>query len=148
MPVKAGDTVRVHYRGTLDDGTLFDSSEGRDPLEFRVGDGHVIPGFENAVFDMEIGQRKTVTIEADEAYGPVHGELSHTVSREDFASDPYVGGMVNLISPDGVELVGRITAVEGDEITLDFNHPLAGERLTFEVELVDVEPGPSPIVGA
>lgn len=148
MPVKSGDTVRVHYRGTLDDGTLFDSSEGRDPLEFSVGAGQVIPGFEEAVTGMEIGQNKTVTIDASDAYGPVHEELSHTVSREDFASDPYVGGMVNLISPDGVELVGRITAIDGDLITLDFNHPLAGERLTFEIELVDVESGPSPIVGA
>lgn len=148
MPVKSGDTVRVHYSGTLDDGTLFDSSQGRDPLEFKVGDGQVIPGFENAVIGMEIGDRKTVTISPEDAYGSVHEQLSHTVSRADFASDPYVGGMVNLISPEGVELVGRITSVEGDEIVLDFNHPLAGERLTFEIEVAGIEAAESPIVGA
>jgi len=148
MPVKRGDTVRVHYSGTLDDGTLFDSSEGRDPLEFSVGGGQVISGFENAVEGLEIGERITVTIEPADAYGERHGELSHTVGRDDFASDPYVGGLVNLVSPEGVELVGRIVAIEGDEVELDFNHPLAGERLTFEIELVDVDPGPSPIIGA
>lgn len=148
MPVKSGDTVRVQYRGNLDDGTLFDSSEGRDPLEFRVGAGQVIPGFENAVLDMEVGQRKTVTIDPDDAYGPVHEQLTHQVSREDFATEPYMGGMVNLVSPEGVELVGRIVEVEGDAITLDFNHPLAGQRLTFEIEVVGVDPAPSPIVGA
>jgi FKBP-type peptidyl-prolyl cis-trans isomerase SlpA len=97
---------------------------------------------------MEIGDRKSVTIAPEDAYGSIHEQLSHTVSRADFASDPYVGGMVNLISPDGVELVGRITAVEDDEITLDFNHPLAGERLTFEIEVVAIDAGESPIVGA
>lgn len=148
MSVKHGDTVRVHYHGTLDDGTLFDSSEGREPLEFGVGSGQVIPGFEAAVEGLEVGQRVTVTIEPADAYGERHEELAHTVSREDFASDPYVGGLVNLISPEGVELVGRIVSVEGDEVTLDFNHPLAGQRLTFEIELVDVDQGPSPIVGA
>lgn len=148
MPVKSGDTVRVQYRGTLDDGTLFDSSEGRDPLEFQVGAGQVIPGFENAVLNMEVGDSTTVSIEPDDAYGPVHEELTHQVTREDFATDPFVGGMVNLISPDGVELVGRIVDIDGDAIVLDFNHPLAGQRLTFDIEVVGIEPAESPIVGA
>lgn len=148
MPVKRGDTVKVHYHGSLDDGTLFDSSEGRDPLSFTVGAGQVIPGFEAAVEGLEIGERVTVRIEPDDAYGPRHEELTHTVSRSEFAQDPYVGGMVNLVSDEGVELTGRIVSVEGDDVALDFNHPLAGERLTFEIEVMDIDPGASPIVGA
>jgi peptidylprolyl isomerase len=138
MPVKSGDAVRVHYRGTLADGTQFDSSEGRDPLEFAVGSGQVIPGFENAVIGLEPGDKVTVTIAPEDAYGPRQEQLSHAVSMSDFATEPYVGAMVNLVSPDGDEIPGRIVAIEGDDVTLDFNHPLAGETLTFEIELVEV----------
>jgi len=140
MPVKIGDTVRVHYTGTLADGTLFDKSEGRDPLAFTVGGGQVIPGFDRSVIGLEIGETATVTIEPDDAYGQRHEELAHTVSREDFATDPYVGGEVNLVSPEGDEMPGRIVAIDGDDVMLDFNHPLAGETLVFEVTLVDVDP--------
>jgi len=141
MPVKSGDTVRVNYRGTLADGTLFDSSEGRDPIAFTVGLGQVIPGFENAVLGMEVGEKVTVTIDAEHAYGPLREELTHVVSISDFATEPYVGGAVNLVSPDGDELPARITKIDGDAVTLDFNHPLAGEALTFDIELVDVDAG-------
>jgi peptidylprolyl isomerase len=141
MPVKVGDTVRVHYRGTLADGTQFDSSEGRDPLSFTIGLGHVIPGFENALLGLQAGDTVTVTIEPDQAYGARHEELAHVVSLSDFASEPYVGGLVNLSSPSGDELTGRIVSIEGDAVALDFNHPLAGETLTFDIELVDVDGG-------
>jgi peptidylprolyl isomerase len=141
MPVKSGDTVRVHYRGTLADGTQFDCSEGREPLAFTVGLGQVIPGFEAALVGLEVGDKITVTIAPEDAYGPRHEELRHTVSKDDFATEPYLDGLVNLVSPDGDELVGRIVEIEGDKVTLDFNHPLAGEALTFELELVDVDPG-------
>jgi peptidylprolyl isomerase len=140
MAVGSGDTVRVHYRGTLQDGTPFDSSEGREPLTFVVGAGQVIPGFEGAVIGLEPGATVTVTIQPEDAYGPHLAELAHTVSAEDFASEPYVGGIVNLVSPDGDELPGRIVSIEGDAVALDFNHPLAGETLVFEMELVGVEP--------
>lgn len=136
MPVKDGETVRVHYRGTLTDGTEFDSSAGRDPLTFTLGGGQIIPGFERAVRDLEPGGKVTVTIRPEDAYGPRSDELTQVVSTEDFATEPYVGGMVNLVSPDGQELPGRIVSVEGDKVTLDFNHPLAGEALTFEIELL------------
>jgi peptidylprolyl isomerase len=142
MPVKTGDTVRVHYRGSLPDGSLFDSSDGRDPLAFTVGLGQVIPGFEQAVIGLEPGETVTVTIEPESAYGPHHTELRHTVTAADFASTPYVGGEVNLVSPEGDELPGRIVSIEGDDITLDFNHPLAGETLVFEITLVDVGEAP------
>ncbi len=142
MPVKTGDTVRVHYNGRLTDGAVFDSSEGREPLTFVVGMGQVIPGFERAIMGLEPGDSTTVTIEPEDAYGPHFDELRHAVSLEDFATDPYVGGEVNLTAPDGDEMRGRIVAVEGDKVTLDFNHPLAGQELVFEVTLVGVEPAP------
>ncbi|HEY5432825.1 MAG TPA: peptidylprolyl isomerase [Coriobacteriia bacterium] len=142
MPVKTGDTVRVHYRGTLTDGTLFDQSEGRDPLAFTVGLGQVIPGFERAVIGLEPGETVTVTIEPVDAYGPHHAELRHAVTLADFASTPYVGGEVNLVSPEGDEMPGRIVSIGGDDVTIDFNHPLAGETLVFEITLVEFDAGP------
>jgi len=142
MPVKTGDTVRVHYRGTLTDGTLFDQSEGRDPLAFTVGLGQVIPGFERAVIGLEPGETVTVTIEPVDAYGPHHAELRHAVTLADFASTPYVGGEVNLVSPEGDEMPGRIVSIGGDDVTIDFNHPLAGETLVFEITLVEFDAVP------
>jgi peptidylprolyl isomerase len=138
MQAKTGDTVRVHYSGTLQDGTPFDSSEGRDPLEFKIGACQVIPGFESAVTGLEPGGTASVTIAPEDAYGPKHEELVHIVSLGDFASEPYVGGTVNLVSPDGDEMPGRIVAIDGDAVTLDFNHPLAGETLVFRIELVSI----------
>lgn len=142
MPVKTGDTVRVHYRGTLTDGTLFDQSEGRDPLAFTAGLGQVIPGFERAVIGLEPGETVTVTIEPVDAYGPHHAELRHAVTLADFASTPYIGGEVNLVSPEGDEMPGRIVSIGGDDVTIDFNHPLAGETLVFEITLVEFDAGP------
>jgi len=140
MAVKNGDTVHVHYKGTLVDGTVFDASEGRDPLTFTVGAGQVIPGFEAAVLCLEPGDTVTVTIDPENAYGPHIPQLVHTVSFGDFSSEPMVGGIVNLTSPEGEVLPGRIMGIEGDAVHLDFNHPLAGETLVFEVELVSVDP--------
>ncbi|HEY5506139.1 MAG TPA: peptidylprolyl isomerase [Coriobacteriia bacterium] len=140
MAVNSGDTVRVHYKGTLADGTIFDSSEGREPLAFTVGAGQVIPGFEEAVLALEPGDTAVVTIDPENAYGPRIEALAHTVSVSDFGETPYVGGIVTLTSPEGDELQGHITAVEGDAVSIDFNHPLAGETLIFEIELVDSEP--------
>lgn len=142
MPVKIGDTVRVHYTGKLADGTQFDTSEGRDPLAFTVGGGQVIPGFERAVIGLAAGDTITVNIEHEDAYGPRQEQLSHTVSRDDFATEPFVGGEVNLVSPEGDEIPGRIVAIEGDEVILDFNHPLAGKKLAFEITLVEFDPAP------
>jgi peptidylprolyl isomerase len=139
MQVKAGDAVRVHYRGTLLGGAQFDSSEGRDPLAFTVGAGQVIPGFEAAVIGLEPGGTASVTIAPADAYGLQHDQLVQVVSLEDFATEPCVGGMVTLVSPEGDEMPGRIVAIEGDAVTLDFNHPLAGQALVFEIELVAIE---------
>jgi peptidylprolyl isomerase len=142
MAVKNGDIARVHYKGTLRDGTMFDTSVDREPMEFTVGAGQVIPGFESAILGLEPNGTVTVTIEPEDAYGPHIPELSQAVSVEDFGAEPYVGGIVNLVSPEGDELPGRIVAIDGDSVTLDFNHPLAGEALVFEIELVGIGPVP------
>jgi peptidylprolyl isomerase len=138
MAVKNGDIVQVHYRGMLANGSCFDSSEGREPLSFTVGAGQVIPGFEAAVLGLELSESATVTITAEDAYGPHMDELAQTVKIEDFASEPYVGGVVTLVSEDGDELPGRIVSIDGDDVLLDFNHPLAGEELTFQIQLVGI----------
>jgi len=140
MPAQCGDLVRVHYRGTLTDGTEFDSSEGRSPLEFTLGEGSVIEGFDAGVIGLEVGDKTTVTIAPEQAYGPKNDALIQRVQGDMFAEEPYVGGHVDLVAPDGGRLPGVITAVEGEEVVLDFNHPLAGETLVFDIELVEIVP--------
>jgi peptidylprolyl isomerase len=141
MPAKPGDTVRVHYRGTLDDGSEFDSSAGRDPLEFTIGSGQVIPGFDAAVDGLSVGDSVKVTIPAADAYGVHHAEALQQVPREMFDDEPQEGWMVELASPDGQRLAALIADVGDEMVTLDFNHPMAGKDLTFEIELVDVVEG-------
>jgi peptidylprolyl isomerase len=142
MAPKSGDTVRVHYRGTLADGTEFDSSAGRDPLEFEVGSGQVIPGFDAAVTGLEPGESVTVTIPAAEAYGESQEEGIQSFPRDAFPTDvePEVGWAVELSAPDGQRVPATIVEITAENIVLDFNHPLAGQDLTFEIELVEVVP--------
>jgi len=137
---KAGDTVHVHYTGRLNDGTVFDSSDGRDPLKFTLGSGQVIPGFDNAVINMSIGEKKTVEIPVDEAYGPSQDDLVMPVPRNQFPPDiiPEVGQQLQVGSPTGEMLVVTVTDVKEDIVTLDANPPLAGEDLTFDLELVAI----------
>lgn len=141
MKPLSGDTVRVHYSGTLSDGSLFDSSEGREPLEFAVGEGMVIPGFDDAVADLEVGGKTTVTIPADQAYGDRQDELVSDVPLEFFGDEkPEVGWMLQLQSPDGQILPATVVAMTEEGATLDLNHPLAGQDLTFTIELVEIIP--------
>jgi FKBP-type peptidyl-prolyl cis-trans isomerase 2 len=130
-----GDTVSVHYRGTLDDGVEFDSSEGREPLTFVVGRGQVIEGFDNAVRGLEVGERTTVRMEPEQAYGPHDPERMFEV--------PAVGAPQGLSAGDQVQLSGGevavVTAVTDETIQIDANHPLAGQALNFEIELVAVD---------
>jgi len=137
---KSGDTVRIHYTGTLDDGTQFDSSTGRDPLEFALGGGQVIPGFDSAVDGMSVGDSKTVTIAPDEAYGQRHEQLVQQVPRSALPEDiePTAGMQLQSQSPDGQVMNLVVIQVEDESITLDANHPLSGQALTFAIELVEI----------
>ena len=137
---KSGDTVRIHYTGTLGDGTQFDTSAGRDPLEFALGGGQVIPGFDAAVTGMSTGDQKTVTIEPDDAYGQRHEQLVQQVPRNTLPDniDPAVGMQLQSQSPDGQIMNLVIVEVEEESITLDANHPLSGHALTFDIELVEI----------
>jgi peptidylprolyl isomerase len=136
-----GDTVHVHYRGTLDDGTEFDSSEGGDPIIFTLGAGQVIPGFEEAITGMTAGDKKTQRIEAQNAYGDRRDELVFTVGREQMpdGAEVEVGDMLRVGFPDGSNAAVQVAAIDGETVTLDANHPLAGKDLTFELELVTIE---------
>lgn len=144
MAPKNGEKVRVHYRGTLQDGTEFDSSEGRDPIEFVMGEHDVIPGFEDAVGELEVGGKVTVTIPAEEAYGDRMEEAVQEIPLSAFGDQiPEQGWAVELQAPDGSRLAATILDVGEESATLDFNHPLAGQDLTFELELVEiVDEGP------
>ena len=137
---KDGDTVKIHYTGTLEDGTTFDTSEGREPLEFTLGEGRMIPGFEKAVYGLQVGKSKTVTIPAEEAYGPYSDDLILVVEREELPAnlEPEVGQQLQMQQTDGGTAVVIIIDVSEDTITIDVNHPLAGKDLTFEIELVEI----------
>ncbi len=140
MPANVGDTVRVHYTGTLEDGTEFDSSRDRDPIEFVLGSGQVIPGFDEAIRGMEVGETKTFTIPADEAYGPRRPELVHHMPREHIPEhvDLYPGARLEARDQGGNRLLLTVVSVSDSEVVLDANHPLAGQDLTFKVELVEI----------
>jgi FKBP-type peptidyl-prolyl cis-trans isomerase 2 len=141
MPAaKTGDTVRVHYRGSLADGSVFDSSEGGEPLEFTLGRGQVIKGFDKAVLGMKDGDIRSVNIPPNEAYGPHHTDLMVTVPRAELPAgiDPEVGQQFEVQQDDGEPLVVRVAAMTDTTLTLDGNHPLAGETLTFRIEFVKV----------
>jgi len=139
LMVDSGKTVKVHYKGLLQDGSVFDSSEGRDPLEFQVGTGQVIPGFDAAVQQMDVGATKTITIPSDEAYGEVRQDMIATIPQAQFPDDlnPEIGQVLQLKTPQGA-LPVRVVEIKEDGVTIDGNHPLAGQDLTFELQLVDV----------
>ena len=138
--VKSGDTVRIHYTGTLTDGTTFDSSQGRDPLEFTVGQGQIIPGLEKAIPGMTAGDKKTVAVPAAEAYGPTNPEARQDVPRDEIPAEiPLdLGTQLQVQAPDGHVLPVTVVAVTEEIVTLDANHPLAGKDLTFDIELVEI----------
>lgn len=135
-----GQLVRIHYVGTLDDGRTFDTSRGGEPLEFTLGEGEVIRGFEKAVVGMAAGETKTVTIPPEDAYGPHRPEMVQEVERSVLPADLTLrpGQQLQAQSRDGQALVLVVRDVADDTVTLDANHPLAGERLTFEIELVEL----------
>ncbi len=148
MEVKKGDKVKVHYHGKLDDGTTFDSSEGREPLSFEVGSGMVIPGFDAGVTGMKKGEKKTIRIPSHEAYGPTLKEMILEYPKDRFPEDlkPEVGMTLNMSNQQGQAFPVVITEVKEDVVVLDANHPLAGKDLTFDLELVDIEGGKPLII--
>ncbi|MWB79623.1 peptidylprolyl isomerase [Pseudooceanicola sp. 216_PA32_1] len=138
--VKPGDTVRIHYTGTLSDGTTFDSSEGRDPLEFTVGSGQIIPGLDKALPGMAVGENKTVEIPCGEAYGEHQPEAVQSVDRAQIPENIEVkpGLQLQVQTPQGQTVPVVVTEVSESEVVLDANHPLAGRDLTFAIELVEI----------
>lgn len=135
-----GSTVKVHYTGTLEDGTQFDSSHGRDPLELTIGEGTVIPGFEASIVGMEPGDTKQVKLEPHEAYGDRHEQLVQTIQRSQIPPELelQVGQQLQAKGPDGNVVVVTVSDLADDTVTLDGNHPLAGKTLNFEIEMVEV----------
>ena len=138
--VKNGDTVRVHYHGKLTDGTTFDSSEGRDPLEFQVGSGQVIKVFYDALVNMQFGEKKTVNIPVDQANGQRNDDMMMEYPKSEFPDDmkPEAGMELHMSDNQGHVFPVVVTEVQEDVVVLDANHPLAGKDLTFEIELVSI----------
>ena len=137
---KDGDTVKVHYTGKFEDGTVFDSTDGRDPLEFTLGNGQLIAGFEKALIGMNPGESKTSNIPQDEAYGPRNEEMKQVVERNQLPPDldPQVGMQLQVKTPEDQTLIVSIAEVSDTHVTLDANHPLAGKDLSFDIQLVEI----------
>lgn len=140
VQAQRGDTVQVHYTGKLEDGTVFDTSTNRDPLQFTIGEGQIIPGFEQAVVGMNPGESKTVTIPMDQAYGPHREEMVLEVDRKQFPEhlNPEVGQQLQVRQQNGQTMIVTVVEVSETNVTLDANHPLAGEDLTFDIHLVGI----------
>jgi FKBP-type peptidyl-prolyl cis-trans isomerase 2 len=140
VQAKPGDTVKIHYTGRLDDGTVFDSSVNREPLEFTLSGGQVIPGFDEAVLGMSPGESKTQKIPMDQAYGPHREEMVLEISRQQIPPElePEVGQQLQVQQENGQAIPVFVTEVTESNVTLDANHPLAGEDLTFDIQLVEI----------
>jgi peptidylprolyl isomerase len=140
MSVKKGDTIRVHYTGKLTDGTQFDSSEGKAPLEFKVGSGMVVPGFDAAVLDMEIGETKTVTIPCEEAYGPRTEDMTVDIPRKEFGEGftAEIGDKLMIQLGDGMQIPVTITKIDDEIVRIDANHELAGKDLVFTITIAEI----------
>jgi peptidylprolyl isomerase len=138
---KRGDTVKIHYKGQFDDGTVFDTSEDGDPIEFTIGEGHVIPGFEDAVIGMATGEKKTEKIEADRAYGQHRPDLVFTIDRGQLpqGTNISVGDFLKIGFADGGSASVQVAEIADESVTLDANHPLAGKDLTFDLTLVSID---------
>jgi FKBP-type peptidyl-prolyl cis-trans isomerase 2 len=137
---KSGDTVKVNYTGKLKDGSVFDSSENKDPLQFKIGARQVIPGFEQAVLGMEPGDSKDIEISANDAYGPYNDKLVVKVPKDKIPAElnPSKGQQLRLQQPDGNDLIVKVKDIDDKDITLDANHQLAGQDLLFNVQLVEI----------
>jgi FKBP-type peptidyl-prolyl cis-trans isomerase 2 len=142
ISVKPGDTIKVDYTGTFDNDTIFDTSIGKEPLEFVAGSGQMIPGFDEAVVGMGIGEEKYIRIDAIEAYGEYNEDLVQSVPKErlSLGEDPEVGMIISVISPNGNPIPATLTEVTKDTVTIDLNHPFAGKPLNFNIKIVEINP--------
>ncbi len=139
--VREGDVIKIHYIGRLENGQIFESTHGGEPVEFRVGSGNFFPSFEKEIIGMKVGDSKSFRILAEDAFGPRYKELVIEVMKEEFPSyiHPKVGQRLQLMGPDQNPIVVTVTSVEEDTVTLDANHPLAGYALLFDVELLEIQ---------
>jgi FKBP-type peptidyl-prolyl cis-trans isomerase 2 len=144
---KKGDKVKIHYHGKLNDGSTFDSSAGREPLAFEIGSGMVIPGFDDGVTGMTVGEKKTINIPADQAYGQVSEEMIMEFPLNQFPADmvPEIGMQLTMSNNQGQNFPVVIVELKDESVMLDANHPLAGKELIFDLELVEIE-GASPLI--
>lgn len=139
MPIKNGDKVKIDYEGTLNDGTVFDSSEKHgEPLEFEVGAGQIIPGFEDALIGMEKGDEKEITLQPTEAYGDRNPNLVQKIPKDQLPNEVVEGMMLVVSLPNGVQMPVKVTGVTDEFVTIDLNHPLAGKILNFKIKVVDI----------
>lgn len=138
--IKSGSKVKFHYSGRLESGESFDSSVDRDPLEFVVGNGNIIPGLEKEILKMKKGEKKTITVPAEEAYGPRNEELSREIPKGPLPQglNLQVGAVLYLKTPDGTPFPATVAEVKEDTVVIDFNHPLAGKTLIFDIEILDI----------
>jgi len=143
--IENGVFVSLHYKGTFQNGEVFDTSKGRDPLEVQMGAGQLIPGLEKALLGMSLNEKKIMTIEPEEAYGHVDKSLTHSFARSDVPSEmnAEVGQVVALTSPEGQQVPAQIIEVNAEKVVVDLNHPLAGETLTFDIEVVGISSTPT-----
>jgi len=139
MAIKQGDKIKVNYTGTLDDGTVFDSSEGKAPIEFEVGAKQVIKGFDGAVVGMDKGDEKNIKLAPSEAYGDYNPAMIQKFPKEKLPKEPepQVGMVLMLGSPDGKQVPAKIAAIDDKEVSIDLNHPLAGKTLNFTLKIVE-----------
>ena len=140
MEVQNGSKVKIHYTGRLDNGEIFDSSlqDGREPLEFVVGEGKMIRGFENGVMGMQLGEKKTISMDSDDAYGAVREDLLFEVPITNVPPTVQIGNTLQAEFENGIPVLFTVTDIKIDTVVLDGNHPLAGKSLTFDIELVDL----------
>jgi len=141
MEVKKGNKIKIHYTGTLDNGQVFDSSEGREPLEFEAGSGKVIKGFDAAVIGMKKDEEKEITIKPEDAYGERNEELKQKIPREkmNIPGEIKPGMTLAVTAPDGQQFPVVVAGVEEENIIIDLNHPLAGQNLTFKIKVIDIQ---------
>lgn len=136
--MKPGDKIKVHYTGTLSDGTVFDSSDGKQPLEFTIGESQVIKGFENEIKNMKLNEEKTIKIKAKDAYGEIDEKLVANIPRNKFPPEIQAGGHLLLKGPEGQRIPAVIKEVKDDEVIIDLNHSLAGKDLNFKVKIIAI----------